>query len=99
MSVLYNLGRGYETVGRDTAEAKLDQLTPGQLLRFKAIVDKQSGTASHLFVAIATNEDGLHTGRRRYMIGCTTCDKLMHESTTGPLERVDQHLQACGDIA
>jgi hypothetical protein len=46
----------------------------------------------HRFVAIKTKLDGLHTGRPRFFVGCDSCQELLHEATTGPVERMDQHL-------
>ncbi len=98
---LYNLGRGYESVGTDVVDKRLDEMKPGAILRLMLV----AGTSmwhgrqqpldgkGHLFAIIATNEDGFNSGRRRYAVACTTCERLMHEATTGPLERIEQHLR------
>lgn len=44
------------------------------------------------FLFMATNQDGFHSGRRRYLVVCCTHEKLLHEATTGPVSRVNQHI-------
>ncbi len=34
-----------------------------------------------------------HTGRDRFKCVCVTCDKVLHEATTGPTLRFEQHLE------
>lgn len=66
----------------------LDALKPGELIWYAVKIKE----ATHGIVLIATREEGIHTSRRRYCVACTTCRVLMHEATTGPLERVEQHV-------
>jgi hypothetical protein len=40
-----------------------------------------------------TGQEGLHTGRRRYAVKCLTCNEVLHEGTTGPADRINQHLR------
>lgn len=37
------------------------------------------------------NEYGINTGRRRYMVMCLECGKILHEATTGPRHYIDRH--------
>ena len=69
---------------RGSIERELDRLPVGGMLHQQI--------ADHLFVFIATNQDGLHSGRRRYCVVCTTCEHLAHEATTGPVENARRHL-------
>lgn len=48
---------------------------------------------THAFRVTPTNDEGIHTGRRRYKVECISCNKLLHEATTGALERIEQHLR------
>jgi hypothetical protein len=66
-------------------DAALDALPAGGVLHHK--ID------GHLFTFIATNQDGLHSGRRRYCVVCSTCEKLAHEATTGPVENARRHVR------
>lgn len=68
--------------------ADLENLKPSEQL----YVTGETGDVRHRFVAMLTNQSGINTGRGRYLIACTSCEKLMHEATTGPLERMTQHL-------
>lgn len=36
---------------------------------------------------------GCDTGRRRYRVECLECGQLLHEATTGPGPRIEQHEQ------
>jgi len=47
----------------------------------------------HRFRISATRESGLHTGRRRCRVECQTCEEVVHEATTGPGERIMEHLR------
>lgn len=49
--------------------------------------------SGHVFHVTATRLDGFHTGRRRYMVECLTCKATIHEATTGPRERIGQHVE------
>lgn len=40
-----------------------------------------------------SGEYGFNSGRPRYKVECRTCGVVLHESTTGPMERVNQHLK------
>lgn len=71
---------------RDTQsdlELALDGLPVGGLLHH-AIDD-------HSFTFVATNQDGDHSGRRRYCVVCSTCEKLVHEATTAPIKLAKAH--------
>lgn len=47
-----------------------------------------------------TKESGMHTGRSRFHVSCTTCNVLLHEATTGPIQQVERHLrEGIGGIA
>jgi hypothetical protein len=37
---------------------------------------------------------GMHSGRRRYRVICIECGTIIHPATTGPGERVRQHLDS-----
>lgn len=45
------------------------------------------------FQVSPTNETGFHSGRTRYRVECMTCSKLLHEATTGPMCRIEEHLK------
>lgn len=47
----------------------------------------------HRFVVMRTTETGIHSGRPRYLVACTFCNRLVHEATTGPWENIERHLQ------
>lgn len=51
--------------------------------------EKQDG---HVFLFVRTCDEGIHSGRPRFLVACETCFELIHEGTTGPVERVEQHL-------
>jgi hypothetical protein len=38
-----------------------------------------------------TTETGIHSGRTRYRVECLTCPEVLHERTTGPGARIQQH--------
>jgi ribosomal protein S27E len=40
-----------------------------------------------------TGEVGCDTGRPRYRVACLTCGIVIHEATTGPMQRLEQHLR------
>ncbi len=65
--------------------AELDKLPMGGVLY------RRQG--DHTFMFIATREQAIHTGRRRFCVVCSTCEKLIHEATTGPIERLNEHLR------
>ena len=46
------------------------------------------------FRVAPTNEVGIHTGRRRFLVTCLTCAEVLHEATTGPDWRIGMHLDA-----
>jgi len=46
----------------------------------------------HVFQFVKLTETGFHTDRFRFCVICLTCNVVLHEATTGPLERVGQHL-------
>lgn len=46
----------------------------------------------HMIAITATCLGGIHSGRRRYMIGCVTCGVLIHEATTGPAWNIERHI-------
>jgi len=66
-------------------ELQLDAMPIGAILRY--------AKDEHVFSFIATSSTGMHSGRRRYCVVCTTCERLLHEATTGPLERMRAHLE------
>lgn len=47
----------------------------------------------HTFHVFPTDEFGMHTGRRRYRIECSTCGVTVHEATTSWGAMVDMHLR------
>lgn len=71
-------------------EDACDDLVLGHQLA--PLLEDESGER-HSLVIMATNQDGLHTGRRRFLIACDTCGTLIHAATTGPAWRVVQHLR------
>lgn len=51
-------------------------------------------TSSACFFRVTpTNETGFHSGRRRFLVECERCDVVVHESTTGVAECIEQHLR------
>lgn len=50
----------------------------------------------HTIAIVPHRERATMTGRRRYFVECVTCDRVLHEATTGPYCRVEQHLD--GDL-
>ena len=79
-------GRGADTY--DAVEKKLDSLAAGASLHLYG-----EGHPDHVFVVFATAHDGVHSGRRRYLVGCSSCSVLVSEATTGPLENVVMHVE------
>lgn len=49
---------------------------------------------NHHFQIVMTTEDGLHTGRARFFVGCETCAVFMHAATTGVVPRIEQHIDS-----
>lgn len=49
------------------------------------------------FTMVNTGEKGFDTGRPRYLVTCDTCSVVLHEATTGPAERINQHLRDIRD--
>ena len=39
-----------------------------------------------------TGEDGMHTGRSRYLVICCDCQEVLHQSTTGPSVHIRRHI-------
>lgn len=64
-------------------DQELSAMAPGELLYAVYYL--------HRYVIVRTTEKGIHSGRPRYFVACTTCDKLLHEATTGPACRIEQH--------
>ena len=69
---------------RKRIESALEKLKAGQQYTFAA-------DEGHVILVMVTNETGVHSGRPRYLVVCTTCETLLHEATTGVCERTDQH--------
>lgn len=46
----------------------------------------------HNFKVESTGQQGIHTGRQRYKVMCTTCSQVIHEATTSASARIQQHL-------
>jgi hypothetical protein len=44
------------------------------------------------FTIRLTDEVGFHSGRPRYFVQCE-CGKILHESTTGPLQNIERHVR------
>ena len=65
-------------------EYDLNHLDPGDVLTFTV--------QGCLIAGVRTTEEGIHTGRKRFLLGCITCHELMHESTTGVISRLEEHL-------
>lgn len=65
--------------------AQLQDLPAGTILRF--------ARDGHLFTFIPTTSLGIHTGRRRYCVVCSSCERLLHEETTGPIHLMNAHLK------
>ena len=36
-------------------------------------------------------EQGIDTGRDRFIVECNTCEVLLHENTTGPRHYIEEH--------
>jgi large-conductance mechanosensitive channel len=43
------------------------------------------------YECIPTGSLAIHSGRPLYQVKCKTCDVVLHENTTGPLIRVEDH--------
>jgi hypothetical protein len=52
-----------------------------------------------MFQVTATNEYGMHTGRRRYAVRCLACGIEVHAETTGPEEQAKAHASTCFEAA
>jgi hypothetical protein len=70
-------------------EADLPEPTPGAQR-----VIRENG---HTIKITTTAETGFHSGRARYRLECIDCGDaygaaVIHEATTGPVERVNQHI-------
>lgn len=81
-----------DRLGNNAAlESILERLEPGELVHVNYDVP---GERHHAMVAIKTTLDGFHSGRARFFVGCTSvdCNTLMHEATTGPLSRMEDHV-------
>lgn len=46
----------------------------------------------HRFVVMKTLQTGLHSGRPRYLVVCTACEKLLHDATTGVWPNIQRHI-------
>jgi len=46
----------------------------------------------HQFYVAATEEDGIHSGRRRFSVKCLTCSELVHPGSTSARAQVQFHL-------
>lgn len=71
---------------RMQVEAKLEALNKGEQLRLS--IDD-----GHDVLVMLTNEEGIHSGRPRFLVVCVTCEVLLHEATTGPIERMNVHAE------
>jgi hypothetical protein len=76
---------------RDAIEREIGLLVPGSQL--KVIYERCR------FLVMITNEQGIHTGRPRYLVACTKCEKLLHEATTGPIENIERHVNEPGSTS
>lgn len=74
---------------RDAIDARIATLRSGEVWHTSATFQGRS----HNFVIIATEMDGLNTGRRRCAVACSTCERFLHEATTGTSSRIDSHLR------
>jgi hypothetical protein len=72
----------------DGLERFLDALDFGTQLRVRV-----PDHGRHHFVVMKTTETGIHSGRSRYLVACTSCEKLLHEATTGVWANIDRHLR------
>lgn len=59
----------------------------------QVVIKLQRVKPSCEFRVTPTLEVGFHTGRRRYKVECVTCEVMLHEATTGPSERIEQHMR------
>lgn len=48
--------------------------------------------AGHTFLVSPTGDCGFDTGRKRYLVKCLSCNKVLHENTTGPGCLIREHL-------
>lgn len=65
----------------------LDALSFGMQLRVRV-----PDHGRHQFIVMKTTETGIHSGRSRYLVVCTSCEKLLHEATTGVWPNIQRHL-------
>lgn len=87
--VSYNIRSGAgATSTRESVDAMLRLLQPGQQFIFTA----SSNGDEHAFIAVALEESGMHSGRRRFLVVCLSCRMLLHEATTGPTCWPEEHV-------
>jgi hypothetical protein len=70
---------------RKLIDSNIAALSKGQQLR----VDVDD----HHNLVMLTDQEGFHSRRPRYLVVCVTCETLLHEATTGPVERMVNHMQ------
>lgn len=46
----------------------------------------------HTFAVEPSGGTGIHTGRDRFRVVCSTCTEVLHANTTGPGSRIRSHL-------
>jgi hypothetical protein len=51
------------------------------------------GHAGHHIEMTPTGERAIHSSRMRYRVVCHTCDEVLHQGTTGPVSRAQDHLR------
>lgn len=48
----------------------------------------------HVFKVEHTIDVGFDTGRNKYKVECLSCNKVLHENTTGPRAYIELHLNS-----
>lgn len=57
-------------------------------------VDVPDGGGGYItFMVCPTDAVGIHTYRTRYHVGCVSCNLVLHEATTGPTCRIEDHMR------
>lgn len=72
---------------RERIEEKLAKLKPGEQL-------KMSVDDGHEMLVMVTDQVGIHSSRPRFLVVCVTCESLVHEATTGPVENITHHVRS-----
>lgn len=70
---------------RRRIEDVLSKLQKGH--QYKLSIDED-----HEVLVMLTDSVGVHSQRSRFLVVCVTCEALLHEATTGPIEHMERHV-------